>query len=104
MAYSYKMLMEPASKVLEPTTVVIRIAVRTSPRVTDPAESRVFAESLKASIELSTQVFPLILRITMCPYTTLAAPTELLTINPVEKFVTVAPELVATDPKYPLVV
>jgi hypothetical protein len=104
MAYSYKMLMVPASKVSEPTTVVTLKAVRAAPSVTDPAESRVLAESLKASTALSTQVFPFTLTINMFPCTTLAAPTELLTINPVEKFVTVAPELVAAEPKYPLVV
>ena len=104
MVYSYMMFMEPASKVLVPTTVVTLKAVRAAPSVTDPAESRVLAESLKASTALSTQVFPLILIITMFPCTTLAAATELLTINPDEKFEIVAPELVEQEPKYPLVV
>jgi len=98
MAYSYTMLMEPASKVLTPVTVVIRIAVRTSPRVTDPPEVRLLAESLNPNTPLSVQRFPLKLINTTCPCTTLEAATELLTINPDEKFAVVAP-LVLAEPK-----
>ena len=103
MAYSYIMLMEPASKVLTPVTVVILNAVSAAPRVTDPPEVRLLAESLNPNTPLSVQRFPLKLINTTCPCTTLAAATELLTINPDEKFAVVAP-LVLAEPKYPLVV
>jgi hypothetical protein len=98
MAYSYRMLMVPASKVSVPLTIVTLSAVRAADRVTDPAEYRVPAESLRPNVPLSTQVLLVMLTIVMIPFTTDAAATELLIIKPVEKAVTVAPVVMAAEP------
>ena len=80
------MLIEPASNVSVPLTVVIRTAVSTAPSAIDPAElSNILVPLVIAKLPDATQVFPVTFAITINPESTSTAPI-LYKPNPVVTF------------------
>ena len=98
MVYSYKMLMEPASKVSVPLTVVIRTRSSVLEVVRDPATVQVTAESEKPSTPSATQVLEFINVIRTTPLIVFAAEPVRM-IYPAVDVAVVAPEAVICEPE-----
>ncbi len=100
------MLIEPASKVSVPLTVVIRTAVSAAPRAIEPAELiKILAPLLvMATLPDATQVFPVTFEMTIAPESTSTA-AILYKPNPVVTFNEDSPEEKILVPlRYPVVV
>jgi hypothetical protein len=105
--YSYKMLMEPASKVSVPPVVVTRSLSKTPPRVIFPVFILPAPVSVRLIIPLATHPFPEILVITRCPVNNAAAApkVDLVHKNPsvvdVPIDVVLVPSMHMTEAAYP---
>ena len=96
------MLIEPASKVSVPLTVVILTAVKTVVVLTFPAPNLALLFTVFPIILVIVQTLPVIFVMVAIPLHASAAAAEELNISPVEKEVLVPP-CVVDVPKYPLV-
>ena len=101
------MLIDPASKVSVPFTVVTRTRSRVPERLTEPPPKLQTVESLRPITDILVQALPVIFETTADPCLTAAAFVELSIGSPVVLVLTVeleASDVVLPEPRYPLVV